>query len=99
MEVAALVGLLGLGYVLTRAPPQKEGFVDGESTEADAVAAVEELKYGGQPPPLYPVDRTPAGAPTVPGKPRQPRPTADGSLDSFYRLPSGAAPAADSPAT
>jgi len=94
MEVAALAGLLGLGYMLTQGAPAKakEGFADGqgEATAADEVAAVADLKYGGQPPPLYPEDRTPAGAPTIPGKPRQPRPTADGELDLYYRLPTGA---------
>lgn len=41
------------------------------------------------PPPLYPQDKTPPGAATVPGRPRVPRPTADGDLDLYYNLPSG----------
>jgi hypothetical protein len=75
MEVAALAGLLAVGYALTR--KKTETFAD-----------MPELPNGGLPPPLYPEDRTPAGEPTVPGKPRQPRRSADGSLDLYYNLPS-----------
>ena len=82
MEVIALAGLLGVGYVLTKgsgsaaaAGAQAEGFSD--------------LEYGGLPPPLFPEDKTPPSAATIPGLPRQPRPTANGDLDLFYRLPSG----------
>lgn len=88
MEVAALAGLLALGYSLTRASaPAEEGF--NSSQEA---AASDAANYGGLGQPLYQDVRTAPGAPTVPGKPRQPRPTADGGLDQFYPLPSAGAP-------
>jgi hypothetical protein len=92
MEVAALAGLLAMGYALTRG---------GRSTDVEASEgfAAQEPLYtvdgqavfpnGGMPPPLYDQDKTAPGAATVPGKPRQPRPTADGDLDLYYNLPSG----------
>jgi hypothetical protein len=83
MEVAAIAGLLAVGYALTsKASPaaEEEGFDTG---------AADATWYGGLPPPLYPQDKTPAGEPTIPGKPRVPRPTADGGLDLYYSMPSG----------
>lgn len=86
MEVAALAGLLAVGYALTKngksqvpMTPVEEGFVDG----------LPDLPNGGLPPPLYPQDHTPPGAATIPGKPRVPRRAADGELDLYYSLPSG----------
>jgi hypothetical protein len=79
MEVIALAGLLALGYTLTRRSQTEEGF---ENTE-------DSLQYGGLPPPIYAVDKTPPGAATIPGKPRQPLPTVSGELDQYYLLPSG----------
>jgi len=84
MEVLALAGLLGVGYVLTKgsasASAEKEGFVNAESVE---------LENGGQPPYLYPKDRVTAGEDRVPGTPMRPSRTADGDLDLYYNLPSG----------
>jgi hypothetical protein len=82
MEVLALAGLLGVGYVLTKKsdPVGVEQFEDGSN---------EEFPHGGQPPWAYAEDKTPPGAATVPGKPRQPRYGPDGQLDQFYQLPSG----------
>lgn len=80
MEALALVGLLGMGYVLTgnslsvSASSKEEGYANSGDSNTSL-------------PPLYEQVRTDPGAPTVPGKPRQPRPTADGSLDLFYQLP------------
>ena len=90
MEVAALAGLLAVGYALTKNGKEeaKENFEN----------CGEPFEYGGLPPPLYPEDKTTPGRPTVPGKPRQPRPTASGELDLYYNLPSGGSLAA-TPAT
>lgn len=83
MEVAALTGLLALGYSLTRSSAPAEGFSsDAASASSDAA------NYSGLGQPLYDQVRTPAGEPTIPGKPRQPRPTADGSYDQYFNLPS-----------
>lgn len=96
MEVAALAGLLGIGYVLTRGSGSGSGSAEGFDTTMDAQGYVPPglgnggaLEYGGAPPPAFPQDKTPAGEATVPGKPRVPRPAADGELDLYYRLPSG----------
>jgi hypothetical protein len=86
MEVAALAGLLALGYSLTRSSAPAEGF---EAISPEAAAASDAANYGGLGQPLYDQVRTAPGAPTVPGKPRQPRPTADGGFDQYYPLPSG----------
>jgi len=78
MEVAALVGLLAVGYLLTRnSKTASEGFTDVM------------LENGGLPPPIYPSERTPPNQPTEPGKPRSPARTSDDNLDLFYQLPSG----------
>jgi hypothetical protein len=85
MEVAALAGLLAVGYALTRkptGPAAPEQFADGGN-------GLPELANGGLPPPLFPEDRTRAGEPTVPGLPRQPRATPSGELDYQFQLPSG----------
>lgn len=108
MEVAALAGLLALGYSLTRASaPAEEGFDASETSDSiihrsrntregldspQELAASDAANYGGLGQPLYQEVRTAPGAPTVPGKPRQPRPTADGGLDQFYPLPSASGP-------
>jgi hypothetical protein len=76
MEVAALAGLLAVGYALTKG--REEGFQSPDG-----------FPNGGQPEPLYREDRTAPGAPTVPGKPRQPARLADGEYDQYYKLPSG----------
>jgi hypothetical protein len=86
MEVAALAGLLALGYSLTRSSSSTgEGFAT--ITPQEAVAS-DAANYGGIGQPLYEQVRTPPGAPTIPGKPRQPRATADGGFDQYYPLPS-----------
>jgi hypothetical protein len=84
MEVAALAGLLTVGYIITKGSSSQHEDVEEpfEQPESD-------LMYGGMPPPLYEQNKTPAGEPTIPGKPRQPRHTADGELDLYYQLPSG----------
>lgn len=78
MEVAAIAGLLAVGYALTKGNSRAENFEDAGT-----------FPNGGQPPPLYPEDKTPGGQPTVPGLPRQVSPLPDGSLDLHYRLPTG----------
>ena len=76
MEVAALAGLLGLGYMLTLPKTSTvpvtvtEGFATRESSTPL-------FANGGQPPPLYPEDKTPPGHRTIPGLPRQPNTTID----------------------
>lgn len=80
MEVAALAGLLAVGYALTKG---------GQQQSAEGFEEQGDFPNGGQPAPLYPQDQTPPGAPTIPGRPRQPRPAADGALDLFYNLPTG----------
>jgi hypothetical protein len=92
MEVAALAGLLAVGYALTKGRGTEQIEEEGFDNELPSLA------NGGLPPPLYNEDKTSPGAPTVPGKPRQPRPTADGDLDLYYRLPSGGS-LSSSPAT
>lgn len=86
----ALAALLGVGYVLTK----KQEPVGVENFESDTNpdspdGSNEEFPYGGQPPWLYPEDRTAPGYGTTPGKPRQPRYGPDGQLDQYYQLPSG----------
>ncbi len=79
MEVAALASLLAVGYALTKGGPKEQTTESFEDVPCES----------GLPPPLYPEDKTAPGQLTVPGKPRVPRPTADGSLDLYYNLPSG----------
>ena len=81
MEVMALAALLGVGYVLTKS--SKEHFVDAPD------GSTEEFPRGGQPPYLYPEDRTAPGYGTVPGKPRQPLYGPEGQHDRYYQLPTG----------
>lgn len=90
MEVLALAGLLGVGYVLTKNTKTEgvESFVSDTNPDAPD-GSNEEFPRGGQPPYLYPEDRTAPGYGTVPGKPRQPRYGPDGQLDQYYQLPSG----------
>ena len=81
MEVAALAGLLAVGYALTKSGPQtEESFV----TPQESI-----FPNGGQPPPLYNDVRTPSGQPTIPGKPRQPNRLPDGEVGLYYELPTG----------
>jgi len=92
MEVLALAGLLGVGYVLTKKQETVgvENFESNSDTNPDAPdGSNEEFPRGGQPPYLYPEDRTAPGYGTDPGKPRQPRYGPDGQLDQYYQLPSG----------
>ena len=71
MEVAALSGLVALGYLLT------VGSKPGPSGSKEGFATIDEtppfLPNGGQPPYLYPQSRSPPGEATVPGSPRQPQ--------------------------
>ena len=85
MEVMALAALLGVGYVLTKSsgPTAVETFTDAPD------GSTQEFPRGGQPPYLYPEDRTAPGHGTVPGKPRQPMYGPDGQLDQYYQLPTG----------
>lgn len=89
MEVLALAGLLGVGYVLTKgqkaeAPAEnQEGFESAEGGMPDLPP------MGGQPPQLFPKDRTRVGEQRAPGLPLAPSRSADGELDLFYELPSG----------
>lgn len=78
MEVLALAGLLGVGYMLTKG--KKEGF-EGEMPELPPM--------GGQPAQLFPKDRTRPEEGRTPGLPLAPSRGADGELDLFYELPSG----------
>jgi hypothetical protein len=77
MEVAAFLGVLGLGYAANRltaagtTPPGAEGFTDSTRTVAPGS------------------DRTPRGTPTVPGKPRIPRYLSTGGYDQLFQLPAG----------
>ena len=80
MELAAVAALVGLGWMLTKQRDTTENF-DSSPEEI--------FPNGGQPPPTYELERTPPGAPTIPGHPRQPRATPDGQLDQFYALPTG----------
>jgi hypothetical protein len=85
MEVAALAGLLAVGYALTKGSQQQVESVANEEEGFESQVPWN----GGQPPPLYQQDKTPPGAPTIPGKPRQPRALPDGEMDLYYKLPSG----------
>jgi hypothetical protein len=90
MEVAALAGLLAVGYALTKsgggevkteaAVPDNEAFANPRNSD---------FPYGGQPPPTYQQVRTPPGQPTIPGKPRQPNHLSDGEMGLYYDLPTG----------
>jgi hypothetical protein len=95
MEIAAIAGLLAVGYALTKGGPasatapvenEEEGFAGSVVYGPDGLPTI---PYGGMPPPLYAEDRTAPGAATVPGKPRQPNRLADGEYDLYYKLPSG----------
>ena len=81
MEVLAVLGLMGVGYFVSN-HQTKENYDDYEPLDTS-------LQYGGLPPPIYPEDKTAPGAPTDPGKPRQPLHSATGELDQFYSLSSG----------
>ena len=70
MEVLALAGLLGVGYVLTKSSDPKgvESFVSDTNPDAPD-GSNEEFPQGGQPPWLYAEPRTAPGYGTTPGKP------------------------------
>jgi hypothetical protein len=86
MELAAIAGLLGVGYMLARSgsSDNTEGFSTPEET-------MEWDERPGVPPPLYPRDKLAPGVPTMssPGKPRTPLRQGDSELDLYYNLPSG----------
>ena len=86
MELVAIAGLLGVGYILARngSSDQTEGFATPEEP-------MEWDETPGVPPPLYPHDKLAPGVPTMssPGKPRQPLRQNDSELDLYYNLPSG----------
>jgi hypothetical protein len=73
MDVAAFLGVLGLGYAANKLTGKstKEGFTDSTQT----------VKPGA--------DKTPPGAATVPGKPRVPRYLSTGGYDQLFQLPAG----------
>jgi hypothetical protein len=89
MEVLALAGLLGVGYVLTKGGREAPAPAEGEEGFADG-GLPDLMPNGGQPPPLFPRDRTVAVQEArVPGLPVAPSRGADGELDLYYELPSG----------
>jgi hypothetical protein len=70
MDVAAFLGVLGLGYAANKLTKKtEEGFTDSTKTAAPGT------------------DRTPPGAPTVPGKPRTARYLSTGGYDELFKLP------------
>jgi hypothetical protein len=81
MEVLAILGLMGVGYVVSN-HQTKENYDDYEALDTS-------MEYGGLPPPIYPEDKTAPGALTDPGKPRQSLRTAPGELDQFYSSSGG----------
>ena len=90
MELAAIAGLLGIGYMISRSGSREES----EESEEGFATAEETMDWDagpGVPPPLYPQDKLPPGAPTMsnPGLPRQPLRQADSQFDLYYNLPSG----------
>jgi len=95
MEVLALAGLLGVGYVLTRnkeaAEPvgAEEGFDGSNGSDPNGNGEPAFPPMGGQPPQLFPQSRTTPEQGRLPGLPLGPTRGADGSLDLFYELPSG----------
>jgi hypothetical protein len=89
MEVAALAGLLAVGYALTKGPTQQERDEDAEQFVDMQDGTKPFMPMGGQPAPVYQEDKTRPGALTSPGKPRVPRPTAAGEFDQYYGLPTG----------
>lgn len=82
MEIAAFAGLLGLGWYASG--------TGGAKTEGFADSTKRGVTPGA--------DRTPVGAPTVPGKPRQPTPACTTEYDVQFRLPAnGSLPAEPNP--
>lgn len=73
MDVAAFLGVLGLGYAANKLTGKKttEGFTDSTRT----------VQPGA--------DKTPPGTATVPGKPRVPRYLSTGGYDQLFQLPAG----------
>lgn len=93
MEVLALAGLLGVGYVLTKGGREGQGPAPQEAEEGFAGTDGGLPSFppnGGQPPPQFTPDRTVAvQQPRTPGLPLAPSRGADGELDLYYELPSG----------
>ena len=89
MEVLALAGLLGVGYVLTKGQKAEEPAENHEGFETGEGGMPDLPPMGGQPPQLFPKDRTRVGEQRTPGLPLAPSRSADGELDLFYELPSG----------
>jgi hypothetical protein len=90
MEVIAFIGLLSVGYMLTK--KKAEGDENKEGFE-DTVAQLPSPSLF--PKPLYPENTTPPGGVTVPGRPRQVRMMPDDELDLYYTLPSSSTPVAN----
>jgi hypothetical protein len=93
MEVLALAGLLGVGYMLTKkdagAAPEAAATEEHFASQEDARTLPDFPPMGGQPPQLFQQDRTTPAQGRVPGLPLAPQRTADGGLDLYYNLPSG----------
>ena len=93
MEVAALAGLLAVGYALTKGSSSSSSSSSTRDEDEQFVDMQDGTKpfmpMGGQPAPVYQEDKTRPGEITVPGKPRVPRATAAGEFDQYYGLPTG----------
>ena len=82
MEIAAFAGLLGLGWYASGPGNTKTEGFTDSTRRGIAPGA----------------DRTPVGAPTIPGKPRQPTPACTTEYDVQFRLPAnGSLPAEPNP--
>jgi hypothetical protein len=110
MEVIALVGLLSVGYMLTKktagSDENTEGFEENTPQASTSTSTsisrqnTSPLPSSALPPslfpkPLYPENKTPAGGVTVPGRPRQVRMMPDEELDLYYNLPSSSNPSSN----
>jgi len=74
METIAFLGLLGLGYAASTLNKKEEGFEDAQRAPSTKIGP-----RGS--------DKTPPGAPTVPGKPRTPSYASAGGYDTQFTLP------------
>jgi hypothetical protein len=81
MEVAVFAGLLGLGYFTSQAGADANTKTSGrpKTKEGFTDSTARGITVGA--------DKTPPGAPTIPGKPRTPRPAATGEYDIQFQLP------------
>ena len=75
METIAFLGLLGLGYAASTMNKKEEGFENPQRSPSTNVGP-----RGS--------DKTPPGAPTIPGKPRTPSYASAGGYDTQFSLPS-----------